>query len=186
MYLLFSRLGLVVLLGGLCVTDLCVTAAAQNSYNPNQPDFYTRPKVSPYLNMLNPLLGPLPVRYQILQQQQETREGIKQDRRAIDQQQLQLQDQARKLEEQERKAAAGRPGTVPQGALQDPRVGGPQRRSPFGYAYGHPQTGHSQTARRTGHSVRFGDPRVLNRSPRQVPRQAPRQAAPRQAFGQTQ
>jgi hypothetical protein len=172
MYLLFRGLGLAVLLGGLCgsglFSPLCVTAAAQNRYNRNQPDFYTRPKVSPYLDMLNPLLGPLPLRYQIVKQQQETREGIKQGRRAIEQQQLQLQDQDRKLEEQERKAAVGKPGAAPRGALEDPRVGGPQRRSPFGDAYGHPQKGHSQTTRSTGHPVRFADPRVLNRSPRQA------------------
>ena len=140
-------------------------ALAQNRYNPNQPDFYTRPKVSPYINMLNPLLGPEFMRYNFVKQEQDTRTGITTDRGAIEEQQRQL-DQQRKEIEQDRqtrdKETRGRQAEDP----QDPRVGGPVRRSPHGGYTAHRLKGHSHNTRPTGHRPRVNDKQVIGRVPR--------------------
>ena len=145
-------------------------AAAQNQYNPNQPDFYTRPKVSPYVNMANPLLGPAFMRYNFVKQEQATRAGITADRAKLQEQQYQLEKQQKEIE-QERQARQKQPqgrqsaGNSGQG-LQDPRVGGPVRRSAHGGYTAHRLKGHSYNTRPTGHRPRVNDTQVIGRVPR--------------------
>ena len=143
--------------------------AAQDRYNPNQPDFYTRPKVSPYINMLNPLLGPEFMRYNFVKQEQDTQAGITSDRAALQEQQYQLEQQQKELEQdrkirgkQDRSGRAGSGKDNP----QDPRVGGPVRRSAHGGYSASRLKGHSNNTRPTGHRVRFNDKEVIGRAPR--------------------
>lgn len=142
---------------------------AQDRYNPNQPDFYTRPKVSPYVNMLNPLLGPSFMRYNFVKQEQDTRAGITSDRAALQEQQLQLERQQREIEQdrqsRDRQARPGQAGAGKDGP-QDPRVGGPVRRSAHGGYSASRLQGHSYNTRSTGHPVRYNDTRVISRVPR--------------------
>ena len=138
---------------------------AQDRYNPNQPDFYTRPKVSPYVNMLNPLLGPSFMRYNFVKQEQETRAGITSDRAALQEQRLQLERQQREIE-QDRQSRKGQAGMTGKDRPQDPRVGGPVRRSAHGVYSASRLKGHSYNTRSTGHTVRFNDKQVIGRVPR--------------------
>ena len=153
-------------------TFLCGNVAelsAQDRYNPNQPDFYTRPKVSPYVNMLNPLLGPDFMRYNFVKQEQDTRAGITSDRAALQEQQYQLERQQKEIEQErnsrERQARMGRAGGGKAGP-QDPRVGGPVRRSAHGGYSASRLKGHSYNTRSTGHPVRYNDTQVIGRVPR--------------------
>jgi hypothetical protein len=153
-------------------TFLCGNVAelsAQDRYNPNQPDFYTRPKVSPYVNMLNPLLGPNFMRYNFVKQEQDTRAGITSDRAALQEQQYQLEQQQKEIEQErnsrDRQTRMGQAGGG-KGGLQDPRVGGPVRRSAHGGYSASRLKGHSYNTRSTGHPVRFNDKQVIGRVPR--------------------
>ena len=163
----FLLTGCLLLLAVFCgdVSEL----VAQNRYNPNQPDFYTRPKVSPYINMLNPLLGPEFMRYNFVKQEQDTRAGITSDRAALQEQQYQLQQQQTELEQdrkiRDKQDRSGRAGGGKDGP-QDPRVGGPVRRSAHGGYSAHRLKGHSYNTRPTGHRVRFNDKEVIGRAPR--------------------
>ena len=159
---------------GLCV--VCVNPGslfAQERFNPSQPDFYTRPKVSPYVNMLNPLLGPTFMRYNFVKQEQDTRAGITSDRATLQEQQLQLERQQREIEQdrqsrdrQARSGQAGGAGGAGKDGPQDPRVGGPVRRSAHGGYSASRLKGHSYNTRSTGHPVRYNDTRVISRVPR--------------------
>ena len=152
---------------------LCVDAGllfAQERYNPSQPDFYTRPKVSPYVNMLNPLLGPTFMRYNFVKQEQDTRTGITSDRATLQDQQLQLERQQREIEQdrqsRDRQARSGQAGGSAKDGPQDPRVGGPVRRSAHGGYSASRLQGHSFNTRSTGHPIRYNDTRVIGRVPR--------------------
>ncbi len=154
-------------------TGLCVDAgllSAQERYNPSQPDFYTRTKVSPYVNMLNPLLGPTFMRYNFVKQEQDTRTGITSDRAALQEQQLQLERQQREIDEdrqsRDRQARSGQKGGSAKDRPLDPRVGGPVRRSAHGGYSASRLKGHSYNTRSTGHPVRFNDTQVIGRVPR--------------------
>jgi hypothetical protein len=163
----FLLTGCLLLLAVFCgdVSEL----VAQNRYNPNQPDFYTRPKVSPYINMLNPLLGPEFMRYNFVKQEQDTRAGITSDRSALQEQQYQLEQQQKELEQdrkiRDKQDRSGRAGGGKDGP-QDPRGGGPVRRSAHGGYSAHRLKGHSYNTRPTGHTVRFNDKQVVGRAPR--------------------
>ena len=155
---------------GLLVLGINVPADAQDRFNPNQPDFYTRPKVSPYVNMVNPLLGPTFMRYNFVKQEQETRAGITADRAALQEQQYQLEQQQKELE-QERQTRQGSPqGRQSAGGsgrgLEDPRVGGPVRRIAHGGYSANRLKGHSYNTRPTGHRRRVNDTQVIGRFPR--------------------
>ena len=157
----------------LLAAGLCVDAGplfAQESYNPSQPDFYTRPKVSPYVNMLNPMLGPTFMRYNFVKQEQDTRAGITSDRAALQEQQLQLERQQREIEQdrqsRDRQARSGQAGGSAKDGPQDPRVGGPVRRSAHGGYSASRLKGHSFNTRSTGHPIRYNDTRVIGRVPR--------------------
>ena len=157
-----------VVLLAVCCGDVA-EVSSQDRYNPNQPDFYTRPKVSPYVNMLNPLLGPDFMRYNFVKQEQETRAGITSDRAALQEQQYQLEKQQKEIElerkSRDKQAGSGRGGRGKEGP-QDPRVGGPVRRSAHGGYSASRLKGHSYNTRSTGHPVRFNDKQVIGRVPR--------------------
>jgi len=128
-------------------------ATAQGQFDPNLPDFYTRPIVSPYLDMFNENLGPGFMRFnRNIQRDLDVRQGITQNRYDYFQQQRQIQDQARQFELERQRDAAGGQG----GAGQAGRFGEPRRFNPFFRPSYNPLTGASNNIRPTGHTVTFG------------------------------
>jgi len=146
------------------VSGSASTALAQYQDSRTMPDFYTRPSVSPYLDMLNPGLGPTFLRYQSVKNKQAALNNEKQAQLKYQTQQQQRAEQDRKYEEDKRSAEL-RSKKPAEGSANDPRVGGPERRSPFYLPTGDRTNGFARDMRPTGHSVRYGDRRV-NRSPR--------------------
>jgi hypothetical protein len=133
------------------------TAHAQYQNNSTLPDFYTRPVVSPYLDMLNPGLGPSFLRYNSVRQKQATLNNERQTQTNYQKQQTQFVDRKRQYEEDQRAAEAKRKS---QGEVEDPRVGSPRHRSPFYQPAADRNSGNSYNIRPTGHTVRYGDRRV--------------------------
>ena len=137
------------------------TAQAQDQNKSTLPDFYTRPVVSPYLDMLNPGLGPSFLRYNSVRQKQATLNNERKTQTNYQKQQQQFVDRKRQYEEDQRAAEAKRKAQEGvEGSGGDPRVGGPQRRSPFYQPAADRNSGNSYNIRPTGHTVRYGDRRV--------------------------
>ena len=112
------------------VSSSASTALAQYQDNRVMPDFYTRPTVSPYLDLLNPGLGPINLRYQSLRNKQAAQKNEKQAQVNY-QTQLQQQTERDRKYEEDKRAAELRSKKLAEGSVNDPRVGGPERRSPF-------------------------------------------------------
>jgi hypothetical protein len=109
------------------------------------------------------------MRYNFVKQEQDTRAGITGDRAALQEQQYQLEQQQKELEQdrkiRDKQDRSGRAGGGKDGP-QDPRVGGPVRRSAHGGYSANRLKGHSYNTRPTGHRVRFNDKEVIGRAPR--------------------
>lgn len=137
----------------IAVSCLGISATASAQFDPNLPDFYTRPIVSPYLDMLNPNLGPDFMRYnRNIRRDLDVRQGITQNRYDYFQQQRQIQEQSQQFKLDRQRDGAGGRGT----GGQSGRHVEPRRFNPFFRPSHNPLTGASNNIRATGHSVSFG------------------------------